>query len=281
MKAAKQIQLLSFQTITDADVQHEWTDPTLLRQAEWGEGSTVTLNAKIVLLNSKDCSLNTYRAGILWRCEHTNRGGVAWTRVTTEDLLNGVQLELIIDGSEAEREVSLRTLILADGGSGEKLKPKWSGSILWEQDDKLMLGERWGFPVACGEYTKGKYARVPWFLDVPDGCLNANVHSGPLLIINLAHAEGRALQDAGIARPDLIKRVAIDVLRGLLLGLILNYEEEELAEDDSGSTLGKVLGSWLCSVSGKQSVGAFVDQLKRSPSELDRLIISYFDEVTK
>lgn len=190
----------------------------------------------------KDCALepsDLLRIITVWHSSGTSLRGAG----RSIDILPGaaqlsVLLDLEVDGTLLAGDITIRTqLILAQSGTNSRsLKPTFAGSVLWEEEKKILLeGLSARFPVEAIDFSRTSWLPndAGWFLDWDSNDLHQRMLGGPRLYVNSAHpsvikavtstmpdAESRAIVDA----------VYFDVGQKLIRGAL---ESDEFVHDTS------------------------------------------------
>jgi hypothetical protein len=201
---------------------------------------------------AQDCSLSPLAqigALIAWRSGRTNLVGCG-RLITLADGQN--ILDALLPGRELGGTVTLevRMVLLETDFLAGEFAPRRPGSLLWQQDQKIILeGVGGRFPTLATDFsTVGLPAGDAglWYLEITDSDLGTSASQALRLYLNKAHTCIRDLLDNPAAAVSVatVRFLRYDTVRQLLEVALSHEEFDDRAQYGQG-TLGDVLAALL------------------------------------
>lgn len=197
-----------------------------------------------------DCELaqnDSLKISVAWFSSGTSLRGVDFTteNISYSQGESSCQLQIDLSGQNLASDVVIRTqLVLAKNGeSTSNLAPKIPGSILWQDEHRVLVeGRAARFPIEIIDFdvTTWTPSEGAWFLDWSKDNLYQSLLGGLRLYINAKH--GKVIKAIKAEHPDaedkaIFSTIYHDVGRTLITGALQN---SEFVEDPSAFTDGSI-----------------------------------------
>lgn len=230
---------------------------------------------------TKDCGLtgNSHVGAMLaWRSERTNlRGsGRAVNLVTGPNNLTALLPGYDLGGAVA---VEARIVLLEPDSAAEQLAPPRSGSLLWNESQRIILeGSGGRFPTTATDFSSaglpGGEAAM-WYLEIADSDLGASATQALRLYLNSTNTAIRAVLDNPTADTSLpiLRFLRYETARQLLIFVMSNEEFDDRVDYGRGT-----LGDALVTLLRIYFLGRDITQLRNDyglhPAEIDTELLA-------
>lgn len=229
----------------------------------------------------EDCGLTANArigAMVAWRSERTNlRGSGRVLNVVT----GPNNLTALLPGSDLGGAVTVeaRVTLLEPDSAAERLAPPRSGSLLWNESNRIILeGSGGRFPTTAIDFAStglpGGEAGM-WYLEIADSDLGASATQALRLYLNSTNIAVRAVLDNPAADANLyiLRFLRYETTRQLLMFAFNNEEFDDRADYDRG-TLGDVLVTLLRIYFPGQGITQLRNDYSFHPAEVDAELLA-------